>query len=141
MSPYLRMSAANAAAAHRTVLRRNSEPPACDQTVKALTTAQVIPEWNVFGRAAVPVEGIGSAFRRLRGLHAHIEGTRLLLHARLGKYQSGAWPTALPSIPSPCTRRIWSYAATPGGLQLHADVKIPPLEVREALNLATRFEE
>jgi hypothetical protein len=141
LSPYLRMSAANSAAAHRTVLRHNLEPPPCDQTVQALTTAQVIPEWNTFGRVAVPVESIGSSYRRLRGLHAHIEGTRLLLQARRARSQTGVWPGEPPPIVSPCAKRMWSYTATADGIRIESGATIPPLEAREALNLAMQFEE
>lgn len=141
LSPYLRLSAANAAAAYRTALRHNLEPPACDQSVQGLTATGMIPKWNVFGRVAVPVEVMSSSHQRMRSLNAHTEGTRILLHARFARQQGGTWPPALPPIASPCAQRMWSYAASPFHMEIHANVKIPPIETPKALNLATRFEE
>ncbi len=141
-SPYFRLSAANVAAAHRDLLRRHMQSPACIQDVVTETAKQAIPEWNVFGRIVYPGDSLSGSFRRLGILDAHIEGTRLLLDARDVKRRTGHWPATSPARRSTCATPFWSATIKESGeLEIRATRSIAEVTTKGAINLPARYAE
>jgi hypothetical protein len=142
LSPYMRASAANAASAHSRLLREYANRSACSQILTTWKPNELLPEWNRFGRIALPSEAIGSAYGKVHLLLAQLEGTRLVLAARRGRSDEGAWPAVAPEVRSPCAQRIWSYARTDSGeLVVAATTPLLINGVQGAWNLSQRYVE
>jgi hypothetical protein len=112
LSPYLRASAANTAMAHRKLLREVTSLPACTQVINRTPPSQLVPAWNVMGRAVLGAGTLESLYQRMHLLLAQIDGTDLILEARRIRQSSGEWPAAAPKGPSRCSTPMWAYART-----------------------------
>jgi hypothetical protein len=140
LSPYLRASAANTAMAHRQLLREYSRLPICSQVIPRKSTAQLIPEWNAFGRVALPSEAIGTSYQRAHQLLAQLDGTNLMIAARRFRQSNGMWPSAAPPIRSRCSQPMWIYARTDSsGVLMTTATPLFTVGTPGALNLPQRY--